>query len=256
MPWGRIPHWLTIALALAAGLLPILPASARAGTDEPGLEGAAAGNPDYLLLFSGVDAARAGWFVYSGARLTPFSPLGQSGPVLGVFAGGGQYRYLMATGATVTGQVAIAEALAGYQFTGPNHTIALFAGVRRVRHDLDTPDPGNPVQGEKTGAVFVLDAWAKPAPGTLVTLAANASTAFGGYYGRATAGHALPLGANLFGGAEAVLLGNENYRQWRFGGHLTGLALGPAELGLSAGWFGGDDGSEGLYGNFALWRRY
>jgi hypothetical protein len=248
---------LAFGLALVAGLFSLFASPvASAEPAEPAAESAANGNPEHSLLFSGVDAARAGFFVYSGARLTPFSQLGQSGPIFGVFAGGGQYRYFMAPGSPVTGRVAVGEALAGYQFTGANHAIALFAGVRRVRHDLDTPDPGNPVQGAETGAVFVLDGWAKPVPGTLVTLAADASTAFSGYYARATAGRALPLGDNLYGGCEAVLLGNENYRQWRFGGHLTGLALGQAELGLSGGWFSSDDGDDGLYGNLALWRRY
>lgn len=257
MPSGRIPQWLAFGLALTASLF-LMPA-ARA---EPATKGAANGNSQYWLLFSGTDMAREGWFVYSGARMTPFSPLDESGPVLGVFAGGGQYRYVMAPGVTVTGHVASGEALAGYQFVGANHSLALLAGVRRERHHLDSFDPGNSVQGEETGAVIAVDAWAKPVPRMLVTLAASASTAFGGYYARATAGRALPFfgtypgGANLHGGGEAVLLGNENYRQWRLGGQVTGLGLGPAEIGFSAGWYGGDDGNEGFYGNLALWRRY
>lgn len=251
MPWGRIPHSLAMLLALAAGPLSFPPGAASAETVEP-----AAADPEHVLVFSGTDIARGGWFVYSGARLAPFSPLDRSGPVIGIFAGGGQYRYLKAPGVAVTGHVAIGEALAGYQFTGANHAVTLFAGVRRVRHDLDSPDPDNPVQGAKTGAVVALDGWAKPAAATLVTLAASASTAFAAYYARAAAGRALPFSADLFGGGEVAIMGNENYRQWRLGGQLTGLALGPAELGLSAGWYGGDDGKEGVYGNLALWRRY
>ena len=159
----------------------------------------------------------------------------------------------------MNGTFATGEAMAGYQIVTPKLGAALLGGVRRERHRLDLPDPGNPVQGARTGFAAAFDAWAKPADGILVTLAGNATTVFGGYYLRASAGHALPLGEDLFAGIEGVVLGNRQFRQYRIGGQISGYRVGAAQMGVSAGWLGDDGRSgrrgDGFYAAASLWHR-
>lgn len=210
------------------------------------------------LLFSGASIAASSQYFYSGGRVSLAGDIERSGLIVAGASGAGLYRYAdaLAPGGRVGGQFTLHEAAAGYQFVAPGFGLALAAGLRREEHRLSAPDPGNPVQGARTGLLGQFDLWAKPRAGLLVTLAGSAAAVFGGYYLRAGAGWHVPFGNEVFAGIEAAVMGNRQYRETRFGLAVTGLELGPARLSAAAGLALARDTGAGGYGWLGAWGRF
>jgi hypothetical protein len=53
---------------------------------------------------------------------------------------------------------------------------------------------------------------------------------------------------NVFIGPEALFLGDDLYRQWRTGLHLSGVTLGALQLGISGGYLKDETRGSGAYG--------
>lgn len=106
----------------------------------------------------------------------------------------------------------------------------------------------------RLGGRVQAELWAHPSPDTLVTGTVIVSSASESIWARASAGiRAFP---KAYIGPEVTFYTTPTYRETRWGGHVTGLALGLVTLRLSAGWMM-EDGRRSLspYAAISAWMR-
>jgi hypothetical protein len=220
------------------------------------------------LLFGGVDGSSAGnAFVYAGAVHAPYGSVDSQGFLIRLFGGHGFYDYRK-NGADIDGRVTRAEALLGWQWWRGEVRVATFAGVDVQSHDLSAPDPGNRVAGTHAGGRFHAEIAAPLAVGWRFFAMAAASTANRAWnvYGKLSAELSIltpgaPAAIRALNiGPEFSASGDKSYDQWRAGLQLGGLRLGPANLGVSAGYVrntrrGASDRS-GAYGGISAWAKF
>jgi hypothetical protein len=116
--------------------------------------------------WSGVDASRDNWLVYSGMTLAPFSHIHEPG-LRFKFAGGyGHYSYSGDRSTTpipdVTNfdaQTYFGEALVGYLERWGPLTAKAYGGVAMIGHAISPFDPENVVFGDEFGFKGVLELW-------------------------------------------------------------------------------------------------
>jgi hypothetical protein len=192
------------------------------------------------VLFGSLDAGRTG-YASAGFKRTWFGPLDKDGlATLAAIGYGGAPERVDAFGQTGFRHKASASALIGYQwFRGPM-VLAGFVGP-----ELDyEQEPAGAAARPRFGARAQAEFWAHPTPSTLVTVTAIAGSARGHLWTRASAGYA--VWERVFVGPEAAFYGTSDYREWRFGAHVTGLRLWGVTLRLSGG-VGEFDGKTGGY---------
>jgi hypothetical protein len=124
----------------------------------------------------------------------------------------------------------------------------LLIGANLQDHTLSIPDPTNPVQGSKLGLKVHGDVWGTPTPATMVYAFAEYSTAFATFHVSAKGGIEIISGQQLYLGPQLSFFGNERFRQWRAGGHLTGLQLGRLDIDIGGGYLRETDEGNGVYG--------
>ena len=76
------------------------------------------------------------------------------------------------------------------------------------------------------------------------------STIYNAYQARAKWG--FETVGRIYVGPEVAILGDDYYRQWRLGAHLTGFQLGAFQYGVSAGYLNDKDGKGGAYGSLDI----
>jgi hypothetical protein len=148
---------------------------------------------------------------------------------------GGVYKYRdQATGLHIHGQEEEGSLLGGYQWIGQSFRIAGFVGPDLRNDSVSIPDPHNPVIGTSVGAKAVLDGWFKPLDRVMISGYGSYTTNDNAYFTRLKAGYAVL--DEIYIGPETALLGNDFFNQWRIGGHLSGLQLGPLQFALAGGY--------------------
>ena len=200
-----------------------------------------------VLAFSGFDVSKDSYGGYLGTMIAPFKDLDTSGLRFYMLGEAGTYRY-PAGGEWIRGVYESGDALAGYGFEGDNYSINLLAGLNAINHTLSAVDPENPVQGTRFGAKVRGDAWINPTPQTLTYGEAEYSTAFNTYYTKLKLGYDLSSGKQIFVGPEVAALGDNRFNQWRVGGHVTQVKVGPVQVDLSAGYARDSVVGSGAYG--------
>ncbi len=202
----------------------------------------------HFLLFSGADIWRNGAFAHGGF-LYAYQGLNHDGPVFKVLLNGGFYRFR--SGLTdITGSQIMAAALPGWRWNRPGLEVTVFAGLDVQDHRYTPDDPGNRLRGTHFGIRGGVDLWYEPFSDWMLTGSASLSTVGKSYWTRAA------LGGRFFHavwfGPEFLAMGDDTYRQLRFGAHVTSLRMGPAEWSAGAGWVTDSDKRDGLYGRIGV----
>ncbi|HVG52600.1 MAG TPA: cellulose biosynthesis protein BcsS [Xanthobacteraceae bacterium] len=206
---------------------------------------------EQFLLFAGVDLWRNGGFAHGGFLWSP-GGLDKEGFTAKLMAGAGTYRYRIGT-TTIEGDATIVDILPGWRFKPGNAEITIFAGLDFQHHRLSPDDPTNPARGSHLGLRVGADFWWEPTAGTMTNAGANFATIGSGYWARAAFGWR--AFDSFFIGPEALALGDDSYRQWRIGAHLTALKTGPFEWSLGAGYVSDSDHHSGVYGRIGVLTR-
>ena len=180
--------------------------------------------------------------------IAPFTKVDQTGARFRLDGDVGDYSYKSSIAGIgeVKGTEEDTAFLAGWKWVGNRTSVELFAGPELRSDTLNKYDPGN--TGSKTSAGFAtnIDVYANPTPYTMAFGQLSYSTVRRAYLAHIKFG--IAVAKNVFVGPEALLLGDDLYRQWRVGVHITGVALGPIQLGASAGYLHDATRGAGEYG--------
>jgi hypothetical protein len=172
--------------------------------------------------------------------------LSRDGTRLRVEAGAGTSRSV-SQGVTADGRFLAAAVMGGYEWVRPNLSVAGYAGVEVRTDDSVRGLVGSPrTREDGVGLKLAANVWSRPIAGFTLHGFGSFSTIRNGYYGRFRAGWDVLDGAARIG-PELVVLGDDTFRQWRLGGHVSGIALGSLTLGVSAGLVNDSSGRSGVY---------
>ena len=145
--------------------------------------------------YSGADATRDVWLLYSGVTIAPFGGIYGNGVRLRASGGYGQYGYQghragdpKGTKREFSGQVSYAEALVGYQAQFGALTAKAFAGIAAIAHLITPLDPiedgGLLTQGLDYGVKGALELWLNLGSDAWTSLDASWTMAHQAYAGR------------------------------------------------------------------------
>lgn len=222
--------------------------------DRPAAAASAPAVPPSYLLFSGVDIWRYGGFAHAGLLWSP-GGLDHDGFTFKMLAGAGTYRYSSGAlgGAEVTGEQWLGSLLPGWRFKGQGIEATVFAGLDVQNHRFRPDDTANSLRGLHTGLRIGVDLWYEPLPLTMLTVSVSGSTVGPSYWGRVATGWR--FFDRVWVGPEILAMGDETYRQFKLGGHITALRFGAFEWTLGAGWSTDSDRRSGAYGRIGVLMR-
>jgi hypothetical protein len=100
---------------------------------------------------------------------------------------------------------------------------------------VGTTSTSNPVPGNAVGWKSLVEFYSNPTDKTMIFAEGSYSTAFREYYTQFEAGYAL-FAPEIYIGPKAVVLGDQNFDQYRLGAFITGFKVGKVELGVSGGY--------------------
>jgi hypothetical protein len=219
------------AAAVAAAGCP----AARAADWYTGAETPA--DPDAWIVAvdaSATVASQGSQFANANVTAAPAGSLNQSGLRVRVDGLMGSYRTETAGSPRALGAQAEVAAMAGYALVWQEAVLAGFVGLNVRRNEVSHFDASLPAARTEIGLKTALDFYARPTASTMVHATGTYSTAFNAYYGRLRFGFAGFAGGYI--GPEFTALGDDYYRQWRVGAHLSGMQFGALQLGVSAGY--------------------
>ncbi|GLS43596.1 hypothetical protein GCM10007884_15810 [Methylobacterium brachythecii] len=184
---------------------------------------------------------------FAGATVTaaPQDDLLVSGPRVRLDGLIGSYRTETGNGRNAIGEQAEVAAMAGYAWVMPDAALSAFVGLNVRHNETSQFDNSLPSDSTRVGLKTALDYYARPTASTMIHATGSYSTTFNAYYGRVRAGFASVAGGYI--GPEFALLGDDYYRQWRAGIHLSGMQFGAVQLGVSAGYLHDQASKGGLY---------
>jgi hypothetical protein len=203
-------------------------------------------------VWTGIDATRHSWAVYTGAAWSPLGTLDQDGLRLRFSGGYGEYRYEGAS-QRIYGTVTFADLLAGYQMGLGALTLKAFVGATFDGHSLLPFDAGNRVNGEATGAKGVLEAWLNLTPVAWAQLDLSYATAHESYFSRLRLGYRVTNTVSL--GVEGGAFGNTASDSGRAGGFVRYEWPG-GEMSVSGGVSGDIAAPRNPYGTLVYTMRF
>ncbi|MDP4023015.1 cellulose biosynthesis protein BcsS [Methylobacterium sp. NEAU 140] len=173
---------------------------------------------------------------FASASLTaaPAADLNTSGVRLRVDGLLGSYRAERPGAPRSIGEQADLAGMIGYALVGDSSVLSGFVGLNVRRDETSHFDPSVSAARTEVGVKTALDFYARPTALTMVHATGSYATTFNAYYGRLRFGFASFAGGYL--GPELTALGDDNYRQWRAGAHLSGMQFGALQFGVSAGY--------------------
>jgi hypothetical protein len=242
----------TAAVLLCGGSPTIAdPANVDSGAApaESHLSGGA--SPEKFLYFSGFDLWRSGNSFYGGVQWAP-GGLNQDGFTLKLLLAEGSYRYFAGT-TNVRGTGLLAALMPGWRIKRGDLEIKLFAGLDLQNHRLSPNDPGNSLRGNHAGLRVAADLWWEPTATLMLASSISGSTIGNSFGIRGAAGWRVM--DRFWAGPEIETSGDEVYRQYRVGAHLTSFKLAAFEWALGAGYVEDNAGRSGLYGRLSLLTR-
>ena len=204
---------------LRAGMATVLAAGvAAAGSVAPAQGGEADNQPvPHVEFYSGAEAFRQAWSLYTGATLAPFGSILEDGWRVRLAGGYGAYSYSGARAFGPTsrlvdfdGKASFAEVLIGYhQQVGPL-SIKLYGGVTASQHQITPDDPETAIRGRGLGGKAVLESWWDITETTWTSLDLAWASLYDSYSARARLGWRLTpsLSAGLEAGAGGNVEGN------------------------------------------------
>lgn len=207
--------------------------------------------------FSGTDVTTGSVFGYFGGVWALGRDVRDAGFRLKALGGWGQYDYKTTLPGfpgekTVNGIVGLLQVLGGYQWQRGEWTIKTYAGFSYEEHKLNVFDPGNSVEGPKTGGIGQVELWRNLGPSGFLSVDSSYSTAFDGYFLQGRLGKRPVQRLSL--GIEGAALGNEEHNSGRGGAflrvHLRGSDI-TVSGGVSSDYDGGDIGGYAGLGFFS-----
>ncbi len=231
-----------VAAAFAAGLAYCDVQRAFAETGEQ--RDAAA----HFLFFGGADIWRNGAFTHGGF-LWAYQGLDRDGPVFKLLLNGGFYRFRSGP-VEITGRQMMAAALPGWRWRREGLEVTVFGGLDVQDHRFTPDDPGNRLRGTRVGARGGFDVWYEPFRDAMLTASVSLSTVGKSYWTRAAAGWRFFDAVWL--GPELHASGDDNYRQFRAGAHVTSLRVWGYEFSAGGGWVTDSDQRSGAYGRVGV----
>ena len=178
--------------------------------------------------------------------IAPFTNFDQSGMRLRIGGVVGQYAYDSSNVGRVKGTQEDGSFMVGYEWVARRFSVAAYVGGDINNNQLDKIDPNNTATGTAFGVKVAIDFNWRPTDDLMLAGVASYSTAHNSYYTRIKGGFAVLPG--IFVGPEALFLGDDFFRQWRAGGHLTGASIGPLQFGISGGVLSDRVRGTGVYG--------
>lgn len=204
-----------------------------------------------FLYFSGFDLWRKGGTFYGGAQWAP-GGLNNDGFTLKILLAEGTYRYL--TGPTDTrGTSLLAAVMPGWRIKRGNLEVKAFAGLDLQNHRLSPDDLANSLRGNHAGLRVSTDIWWEPTDVMMLSSSVSGSTIGNSFGIRGAAGWRV---LNRFwAGPEIETSGDEVYRQYRVGAHITSLRTGEFEWTFGAGYVEDNSHRSGAYGRLSILTR-
>ena len=178
--------------------------------------------------------------------IAPFTDFGQSGLRLKVGGVIGKYAYTNSSLGRINGTQEDGSFMIGYEWVSAKASFGIYGGADFNNNKLDKYDANNKSVGQATGAKIAIDFNYRPTNYTMFSGVASFSSAHNAYYARLKGGYAIAPGTYI--GPEAIFMGDDFYKQWRIGGHVTGASFGILQLGASAGILNDSARGTGLYG--------
>ena len=136
--------------------------------------------------------------------------------------------------------------LAGYELVGGKSSYSVYGGLDVRDSRFSNADPGHAPNGTKFGFKGVAEFYVTPSERTMLAGYGSYSTNYDAYYTRLRWGVAPAAG--IYVGPEFSALGDDFYRQWRVGVHLTGVKFSGVQFGVSGGYLVDKAGRSGGYG--------
>jgi hypothetical protein len=166
--------------------------------------------------------------------------------------GSGAYRYRSGAldDAEVVGLQLSGALMPGWRLKRENFQITVFAGLDAQHHRLMPDDPSSDLRGSLLGLSGGFDLWYEPTRGTMLAADASASTIGSGYAARVAYGWR--FFDRVYVGPEALAFACEDYHQFRFGLHVTGLKTKKFELSAAIGYAQDSDERDGVYARLGL----
>ncbi len=214
--------------------------------------GASGAAPEKYLYFSGFDLWRSGGTAYGGMLWSP-GGLNNDGFTLKLLMAGGSYLYQSGIN-DIRGTYLLGSMMPGWRFKRGDLEVKVFAGLDLQHHETSPDDPGNRLRGDHAGARFNAEIWWEPIPAAMMVSGSFSGSTVGDNFGvRAATGWRV---LNQFwAGPEVEASGDEVYRQYRVGAHVTSLKLGDFEWMVGAGYVEDNSHRSGLYGRLSLLTR-
>jgi hypothetical protein len=178
--------------------------------------------------------------------IAPFTDFGHSGMRLKIGGTIGTYAYTTTLLGRVNGTQTDGSFMIGYEWVSAKAAFGIYGGGDFNNNKLDKWDPNNKSAGQASGVRIGVDFSYRPTNYTMFSGVATFSSAHSAYYARLKAGYAIAPGTYV--GPEAIFMGDDFYKQWRIGAHVTGASFGILQLGASAGLLNDSARGTGLYG--------
>ena len=207
--------------------------------------------PEKFLYFSGFDLWRGGGSFYGGLQWAP-GGLNADGFILKVLLAEGTYRYL-AGSTDIRGTGLLASFLPGWRIKRGDIEIKLFAVFDLQNHRFSPDDPGNRLRGNHAGLRVGADLWWEPTPNVMLASSVSGSTIGTNFSIRGAAGWRVE--DRFWAGPEIETSGDQVYRQYRIGAHVTSLKWSAFEWSLGAGYVEDNSHRSGLYGRISVLTR-
>jgi len=208
----------------------------------------------HLMLFSGRDLWRNGFFGFGGMLLSP-GGFDQEGFLLKLLYSGGIYRYRAGDldDETVIGLEVLGQVAPGWQIKRNHFEAKFFFGPELATHRLWPDDPGNNLRGRSFGLRFAAELWDEPTPQSMIAADASLSSIGDSLSARIAVGWWML--DQFYFGPETQLYGADGYRQYRLGLHITSMKTGDVEWSAACGWAVDTDGQSGPYVRLSLSQR-
>jgi hypothetical protein len=197
---------------------------------------------------------------YADASLTfsPFAPYYDSGLRLRFTTSYAQYTYPDAAKTFVSkGKDTEADLLVGYNFQFDRWSLLLLAGPSLTWSMQSPGDLSLTSETTKAGARAVVSIMFNPTDATMLYAQSSFSSPNNAYYAQLKFGAAIRpkvfLGPEFALSGRAIMDGSNltsfstDLQQWKIGGFLSGLEIGPLQFGLSAGYLNDRQQGNGAY---------
>lgn len=180
--------------------------------------------------------------------VSPFTSMKESGIRIRLNGMTGSYDYVSSAPGVgkVTGRENAGGIAAGYEIRSGDTSFAVYGGIEFSRRTLSKADPLNTVVGNAIGFKTAVDFYTKPTSYTMASANFTYSTSNNSYYARLKGGIAMTN--DIYVGPEVLFLGDNFYRQWRVGAHVSGVKMGKLQFGVSGGYVKDRRAGSGIYG--------